>query len=440
MLTWLKSLPARLGGLRRRGFKVTRIEDMFGGIFANLPLSQFRNYESYLQAGSKQIWATWKACDIVGKVAMDTPMKVTRAGGDGTPVTSVPDLSRLLLTPNDQWTFAEMLYLFVFHMKLTGNAYWAKDEPNLAGDRPRRLFPLNPKNVTIVVDGRLGITGYIYRINGATIPYDVEEVIHFRNPHPDNPYYGLGDIEAGQDLFQEFLNREGYSSRFWRNGASPSGVLICEEQITDKTAFEEAKAKWQAQYGGVKNSGKTAWLTGKWSYQKLGLTMLEMQNIDGARFNIENIFHMHGVPLSVAGIREAANYATAQIDELIFRRYTVKPLLKLFTDTLQSDLVLGFGANLQLLADVAGLTDLNSVVANYVPLFDRGVLSINELRVAAGLAPIADDPLFDQHYLNAGLVPLELAGVQAADPNAQAAARGIVQRFTEASLGNGTRP
>lgn len=437
MLKWLQTLRTKLPS-RSRGWKVTRIEDLFGGIFNGLELSKFTNYESYLKAGSKNIWATWKACDIVGKVLMDTPIKLVRKGGDGTPLTSVPGLTQLMAAPNSMWTFAEMVYLFAFHFKLTGNAYWAKDEASILGERPKAIYPLNPKNITIAVDGARGVVGYMYRINGVVIPYEPEEVIHFRNPHPDNPHYGLGEIEAGESLFQEFMNREGYSSRFWRNGASPSGILICEDQITDRAAFEEAKKKWQSEYGGTKNSGKTAWLTGKWHYEKLGLSMVEMQSLDASQKNVENIFHMHGVPLSVAGIREAANYATAQIDELIFRRYTIKPMMRMFVDTLQQELVDGYPGNVQLSPEISGLTDLAAVVTNLVPLFDRGALSLNELRVAAGYPPVVDDPLFEQHFINAGLVPLELAGVQQADPNAQQAARAIVQRFTETSLNGRT--
>jgi phage portal protein BeeE len=191
------------------------------------------------------------------------------------------------------------------------------------------------------------------------------------------------------------------------------------------------------EYGGPENSGKTAWLTGKWRYEQLGLTMAEMQNIEASRFNIENIFHLHGVPLSVAGFKEAANFATARVDDMIFRRYTVKPLIKLLRDTLQSDLVAGFDPRLEMLFELAGLMDLDAVVSYLVPLFDRGALSVNELRNAAGLPP-KDDPLFDQHFITAGLIPFELAGVTGQEDTEQAA-RSIVNRFIHNSLDNGTR-
>lgn len=430
MLRWLSKISTGIKhSFARAGLKVTRIEDVFGGLLARgLEISKFASYEDFLRVGSKKVWATFKACDIIGKVLMDTPYRITRGTGDGTTVEN-SEVGKLLANPNPFMTLGEMIYLFAFHFKLTGNVYWAKDSANLNGDRPSALFPLNPKRVQIVVDSRQGIVGYLYRLSGVTIPYELNEIIHFRNPHPDNDYYGLGDVEAGQELFKEFINRDRWAEQFWKNGASPSGVLICEDNITDRAVFEEAKRKWMKEYGGPENSGKTAWLTGNWNYQKLGLSAVEMQNIEATSFNTENIFHLHGVPLSVVGYKGAANFATARVDELIFRRYTVKPLTKIIADTLQSELVDGYPGSLKLSFDVAGLTDLESVVQHLVPLFDRGAFSVNELRVAAGYQPV-EDPLFDQHFINAGLVPFELAGT-ANQPATDAAARSIIDRFVQ---------
>lgn len=416
----------------RFGTKVTRLEDMFGGLLLqNIELSKFSTYEDYLKVGTKKVWASFKSCDIIGKVLMDTPWRISRAGGDGTALENT-EVGKLLANPNPFFTLLEMFYLYVFHIKLTGNAYWAKDQVNANGDRPLQLWPLNPKRVRIAISPRQGITGYLYRVNGVDIPYEVNEIIHFRNPHADNDYYGLGDIEAGESLFKDFINRDTWSEKFWKNGASPSGILITEDPITDQAEFDKAKKKWQKEYGGSENSGKTAWLTGKWKYEQLGLTSQEMQNLEASKFTLENIFHLHGVPLSVAGVQGAANFATARVDDLRFRRYTVKPLTTLLTDTLNPDLVAGYPGNLVISFDVAGLTDLDAVVTGFVPLFDRGVMSVNELRIAAGMKPV-DDPLFDQHFINAGLVPFELAGV-ANQAQSEEQARAIISRFTQDGL------
>lgn len=406
-------------------------------LFAGLPLNRFIDFDSYLQAGSRKIWATWKACDLVAKSVMNTPRIITR-GTSNKPVL-IPDLEQLLKVPNIFETGPELIYKLVMHCKMTGNAYILKDSPGLNYKKPSALYSLNPKRVRIALNGVKTIKGYLYNANGQSIAIDPEEMIHIRLPHPNREWYGLGELEAGEPLFNERINTDTWSEKFWQNGASPSGILVCEDQVTDEKEWDRAKAKFHKQYGGVHNSGKVAWLTGKWKYEQLGLSAQEMQNIEAQRLSIENIFLMHGVPLSVAGIREAANFATSDVDNQRYREYTVFPQVKLIEDRLNADLIGDWGPDVRLKFNVSGLTNPGKVIADWMPLFDRGGITINELREKAGLERDDSNPLWNQTYINQGLVPLELAGIQdQGQGQAGQQANATVQRFIQTSLlGNG---
>lgn len=422
----LPEVPYKMPGLKTA---ITRIEDLFGGLYgAMMEENQLTNYESYLVAGARKCWALFKACDVISKVMMDTPIVLRKKEGTGDPVKHT-ELARLLSVPNKHETFGELIYKLGFHLLLTGNAFWLKDETNFQGERPSQLFALNPKRVKIVVDKSRGITGYLYRVEGVgtEIPFDVEDIVHFRIPHPNNDYWGIGVVEAGEPLIQGFINRDSWEGRFWKNGASPSGVLICEDQVTDEANWKAAKLQWAKEYGGSNNAGKTAWLTGKWKYEKLGLSNVEMQNIEGARWTVEQIFMLAGVPLTTAGLKDAANYATARQDDLRFRRYTVKPLLRFVGETISSDLIEGFNPALTAVFEVQGLTDLDNVRENLIPLFACGAITPNELREQAGFQPDPDNPLLNAFYVSAGYVPLDLTGV-ADMGRTEEAQRAIVQR------------
>jgi HK97 family phage portal protein len=410
----------------------TMITEIFGGIFKGIEAQKLFDYESYLKAGSGNCWALFKAVDITAKVAMDTPYRIQRKGGDGTPVKH-KELAALFASPNPHMNGVELVYLTIGHMSLTGNAFWLKDEVNFQNERPGKLWPLNPKRMSFVIDPNLGLIGYIYKVDGRDVPLELGEVIHHKIPHLNNDYWGLGYPEAGKELFQGFLNRQGWEARFWKNGASPSGVLVCEEQVTNPAKWEETKERWKKEYGGQENSGKIAWLTGKWKFEKLGLSKTEMQDIESDKWTTEKIFIHCGVPLSVAGIREAANFATSRTDDLRFRRYTVKPLLTFVQWTINTDLIEGFDPNLELIFDIAGLVDLDNIRENFCPLFDRGAMSINELRQMAGLQPDPDNALWEEHFINAGLVPLPLSGV-ADMGKTEEQARATVTRFVDQTL------
>lgn len=401
-----------------------------------IPISQLRDYDSYLEAGSKKIWATYKSCDLVGTTIQNVPWRLADMRDNEV---NIRPLVRLFTFPNRWETFAEFLYKLACHRKLTGDAFILKSEVNANGNRPRELFALNPKHIRIVPDHVEKIQGYIYRTPRGDIPLEPDEVIHIKKPHPNNEYWGIGDIEAGESLFNEHINRNTRTEKFWKNGAAPSGILSYKREVFDQKEWEDAKREFRRQYGGIDNAGKTAMLSGEWNYQQLGMTASEMQDIERSRWTIHQIFHMHGVPLSMVGIEKAANYATAKRDERNFRRYTVLPELKLIQDSLNTDLVAGFRDDITFQFVLGGLIPLGEIVEDLSPAFDRGLLSINEFREQLGFPRIEENPNFDQHYINSGLVPVDLAGAANLDDSREAA-RAIQQDFIRSSLqGGGSR-
>ena len=426
------SLKQRLGiGFIRTASKILNAEKLAAWLMNGIPLSQFANYESYLQACSRKIWVSWKCLDVTAQAVQDTAYRFVNGATPDKDI-KIPELEKLLKVPNEVFTFNEMRYLTTMHLKATGNAFWVKDGISILGTKPKGLYPLNPKRIQLRVDVQRGLLGYIYRANGLEIPFDVNEIIHFRRPHPNNDWYGLGDIEAGEAIFNDHINRATWGEKFWKNGAAPSTILVCEDQITDQDAWDKAKAKWQSEYGGSENSGKTAWLTGKWKKETLGMSQKDMEAIEASKWNVEQICHMHGVPLSVLGMREASNYATAKVEDMGFRRYTVKPIVTLIQDTLNTDLVTDFNPQAEIRFNISGLNNVNEVVTDYAPLFDRGCLSINDIRMVAGL-PKIDGPLFDQHFILASYLPLEMAGV-ADQGKTDDAAKMLLARHVERAL------
>lgn len=417
------------------------------GVFNNLPISKLRDYQSYLWAGSKKVWAVWKACDLVSKIIQETPRKIVRVSGNKeTEVTDNEDLNNLISKPNERETFNELLARISFHLKMTGNAFVAKDRPNVLGGMPEKLYVLNPRRIQLALGKSGEVIGYLYIVgNGQTIPFDVEEVIHIKLPHPDQDYWGLGEMEAGEAILQDYINRQTWLEKFWENGASPSGILFEKSsQITDKDEWEKAKKKWQQEYGGAANSGKTAWLTGDWDYLQMGLTAQEMQSIESSTWSVEQVFHLCGIPLSVAGIKEAANYATAQVDDVRLRRYTVKPLLKIIEDKLNGDLIQSFDENLRLRFDIQGLIDIE-LSSRAIPLLvGAGVMSPNDARELMGMERVAN-PLMEEYYLLNTFVPIELAGMtnDATDAQSQDAVQKFLQDMFakhKAALAAGTPP
>lgn len=390
-----------------------------------VPVHKFADFSSYLNTGCKKVWATFRACHLVASIIQSTDFKLEKPKQDGWEADPTAPESLFLYNPNPFDSWSELLYMWTYHMKLTGCAFWMKDEIDGKG-RPTNIYPMLPHNVKIIPDAKKNIGGYLYEVNGRRIELKPEEVIYFRRPHPKNLMLGMGDIEPSEDLYNDFINRNVYQEKFMEHGAQPSGILSLKTQLTpDEEEWGRLKAWWTKEYGGKGNAGKTAFLTGDWSYQQLGLTQQQMQSIEQTKLTIEHIFMNHGVPLSIAGVQGAANYATARVDEINFRKYEIVPLLTLLVSKLnaESSLFATFDPDIELAYNLSGLIDVEQVNKDYGPLVTNGAMTPNELRVMAGL-PKSDNPYLDQFFMNG--TPIEMVGLSDIPPieDATAAAGG----------------
>lgn len=374
-----------------------------------VPINRFSDFSSYMQTGHKKVWATFRACKIIASTMVTAQFKMIRDGKIGSDVTS--KFGGFIKKPNPYDSWEELLEMWAFHMELVGNAYWLKDSMDALG-RPEAVYPLLPQFIEVIPDEKTRVNKYVYKVNGRQLLFSPDEIIHFKFPHPDNLIMGMGSIEPSEAIYNEYINKSVLGEKFLENGAQVSGILSRETEVADESQWAALKRKFNLEYSGTRNAGKTAFLNGKWSYTKLGMTMQEMQSIEKEKWNIEQIFLNHGVPLSVAGVDGAANYATSRQDEINFRKYKVVPMLDILVGKLNSD---GFfhGGNdsVRLTYEMSGLVDIKQIVEEYGPLVDKGAMTLNELRELCNL-PIVENEHLDQFYINSGRIPLELVGQQ----------------------------
>ena len=400
--SWLGGSSESGGGVPPAGFSAKAFQHLERT--HGVAIHKFTDYDSYLDAGSRRIWATWRAVDLVANVVLSTDIKVVDTKGNKK---QNDDLQRLLTHPNTHTTFEELLYLTTFHLKLCGNAYWLKDEINPQG-QPAALYPLLPQNVEPIADKTSKVSKYKYVVNGEERHFRHDEIIHFKRPHPRKSVLGIGDMEAGEQLFNEFLNQDAFKTNMYKKGAFPAGILVRKEFDGDSSEWERTKEMWEQKYTGQEAAGSIAWLTGDWNFLKLGMTAEEMDSLEQERKTVEQIFIHHGVPLSIAGLEKAANFATARQDYISFRRFTCLPIVRFIFSRLNDpdEFVAAFNPKWTIRHSLSGLVDVEQVYKEYEGLVKDGAMTLNELREKCGLETV-NDPLLDQFYIDSNRQPLD---------------------------------
>lgn len=375
-----------------------------------IPIHKFTDYNSYLQVGCKRVWVSFRCMRLIEARLISAKFKMVDGKNTNFPRSSKFEEGGFLSAPNPYDTWTDVISLTCWHLGLTGNAYWLKDEVDLLG-RPTALYPLLPQYMQPIPDRKTKLSGYTYRVNGQEINFDTKEIIHFKRSHPSDLCMGLGDVEGSEALFNDFINKDTLNEKFLSHGAQPSGILHRKDSIEDQDQWQALKDKWEAEYGGKDNAGKTAFLNGDWNYIKLGLSMAEMQALEKERWTTEQIILNHGVPLSVFGLKNAQNYATSRQEEVNFRRYTVVPLIDVIVDKINNDgFISSDRADLSLSYELDGLVDMEQISKDFGPLVDRGIMTRNEVRERANLE-LVEDPLMDMFTVNLQVIPLEMAGL-----------------------------
>jgi HK97 family phage portal protein len=404
---------------------LSRMPDQKGRDFIEfklgVPIHKFADYNSYIAAGTKKVWATYRACHLISATAISANYRIIDTTSLDNSITVEPNIKdtdstafakgKFLTRPNPFDTWEELMDMTVFHLELAGNAYWLKDDIDLAG-RPSSIFPLLPQNIKLVPSRTEKVGMYEYTVNGTTLKFTPDKIIHFKYSNPNDLLHGLGSVEGAEELYKSFIAKSDLKLKFLENGAQPSGVMTLDDgTVTDDEEWEKLRKKFQVEYAGGKNAGKVAFLNGKWSYHKLGLTMAEMESIEDEKWTVEQIFLNHGVPLSIAGVQGAANYATARMDEMNFRRYKIVPLIDIIVGKINAD---GFiqktNPNFKLTYELYGVIDTEQIAKVHLPLVREGIITRNEMREALGFRRI-ENPLLDQIMVMNHTIPIEMAGL-----------------------------
>ena len=101
-----------------------------GQAWSNSGHDKFTNYNSYLDAGTGNVWSTFRACDIIGNAVMQTGYNLIRKSDGAVVEGDRTGLQELIEQPNPVDTFEDLMYLYTHHLKLTGNFFLLKDEIN----------------------------------------------------------------------------------------------------------------------------------------------------------------------------------------------------------------------------------------------------------------------------------------------------------------------
>lgn len=374
------------------------------------------------ERSAMQMTAVYGCVRILSEAVASLPLQFYRYNKEGGKEKAVDHPLYFLLhdEPNPEMTSYVFRETLMTHLLLWGNAY-AQIVRNGKGE-VMGLYPLMPDKMKVDRDenGHLYYEYTVYEDDdvagrkgtdkaGRTVRLSPYDVLHVPGLGFDG-LVGYSPIAMAKNAIGLAIATEEYGSKFFANGAAPSGVLEHPGTIKDPQKVREA---WQAAYGGSGNSNKIAVLEEGMKYTPISISPEQAQFLETRKFQIDEIARIFRVPPHMIGDLEKSSFNNIEQQSLEFVKYTLDPWVCRWEQTLAKALLtLDEKKTYFFKFNVDGLLrgDYQSRMNGYATARQNGWMNANDIRELENMDRIPADQGGDLYLVNGNMLPLNKAG------------------------------
>lgn len=375
------------------------------------------------ERSAMQMTAVYACVRILSEAIAGLPLHVYRYKEDGEKEKATRHPLYLLLhdEPNPEMSSFVFRETLMTHLLLWGNAY-AQIIRNGKGEVVA-LYPLMPNKMSVDRD-KNGQLYYEYQrpsdeahtMKGYSVVLSPSDVLHIPGLGFDG-LVGYSPIAMAKNAIGLALATEEYGSKFFANGAAPSGVLEHPGTIKDPARVRES---WQSTFGGSHNSNKIAVLEEGMKYTPISISPEQAQFLETRKFQIDEIARIFRVPPHMVGDLEKSSFSNIEQQSLEFVKYTLDPWVIRWEQSIQRTLLTqeekkGFFVKFNVEGLLRG--DYQSRMEGYATARQNGWMSANDIRELENLDRISKEEGGDLYLINGNMLPLSKAGAFADTQN-----------------------
>lgn len=292
------------------------------------------------------------------------------------------DILNLIKTFNPLFsTGIDGWFLTQVYLEINGNAFIHKERDK--SDKVRYLWLYNPLDVEELPTT---VNGYNYkiRINNEYKYIPMTEIIHIKNPNPEQPFgYGVGIAESLINEIQTSELANTQVNQYFYNGAIPPYIISADITVEQ---LKEMSNSWLSNNQGFFNRNKPYFTnTNSLNVTKLMDNFKDMEIVKLIEMDSEIIRKTFGIPPEILGGVDNSNRATIQGAREIYAQEVLMPRLIKMKDVLNTNLANEFADNLELdfKSPIPSDKELQlNIMKEFPAMFDE-----DEVRKLAGLMP-----------------------------------------------------
>ncbi len=351
------------------------------------------NYRAAVREGYKKSDLVYACIREIATSVAEAPFQVITEKNNVTTVIDDHPAMVMMEDPNPVMTPDEWWETLLTLEHIAGDSFVLKDMDK------RALWILRPDWMQIIPQ-KGGHRLYKYGPPGHEEILQENEVIHFPyGTDPENPYsFGQSPLVAIFRNVQTDNSATAFFKAFFDNAAVPSGIIKVKRRLGRQSEANRIRKQWSERYTGEKGWHSPAVLDEDAEYQKVGLTLAELE-MDTLRHVTESRICMgFGVPPIIVGANvglQRSTYSNYREARSTFWEETLAPMYKRHARIIRKHLVSEFpmAHRFKTRFDIQKVSALQSnrmeLVKNLTPALKVGGLTINQFLTEIGLNPVA---------------------------------------------------
>lgn len=399
------------------------------------PVSWDRTYDNFSKEGYQKNVIVFRCISMVATACAGIPWVMYKVKGRKR-LEEIEDhpLLDLFDRPNPYQSGEAFREARVAYREISGNSYMLAVSPNSSfREPPRELWMLNPQKVKIIPGAKSLPQAFRYGDAQNYIDYPVNpltgegNVLHGRNFHPVDPWYGMSPLEAAAFSVDQHNFAGKWNAALLQNSAQPSGALVME--VTDKnpsgtlgeTEFTKLKEDLDHRFSGPAFAGRPMLLQGGLKWQQMSLSPKDMDWVNSKSTSARDIAFAFGVPPMLVGIPGDNTYANYSEARIAFYEEKILPTMDVDQADLNRFLVPRFGGDLVLGYDKDEIEALGPKRDQvWARVQSATWLTVNEKRHATGYEELGDGQDGNDGGGDAILVPSSTTTLEAIAKDAEA--------------------
>ena len=365
--------------------------------------------KSVTPSSAIQVSAVYACVRVIAETIASLPLHIYEATDAGSHKANEHPLCRLLHDePNNEMTSFVWRETMLSHLLLYGHSYCQiirSGRSRIVG-----LYPLLPDHMSVDRDSKGKLTYTYTTSEGRMVLLAPEDVLHIPGLSFDG-VMGYSPIALEKAAIGLGIAAEEYGSKFFQNGARPSGILTHPNTVKDPASL---RASWNAAYGGSGNASRMAVLEEGMTFVPLSMPNNEAQFLETRKFQVTEICRIFRVPPHMIGDLERATFSNIESQNISLAVHTIRPWLVRIEQAINKTLIPeNEKGRYYVQFNIDGLMrgDYKSRMEGYAIARQNGWMSANDIRALENLNSISEEEGGNAYLVNGNMIPISLAGL-----------------------------